>query len=218
MKPRLPEPALAGRAVLAWPPPRLLLVVAAAILSLALVAVGVWIWTARQERQITAAYAQALTALADADASEARAQAAQTIEALLTRYPSARLAQLAAYELGHVRYAERDWGRARAAYELAIAGASSPTLRTLARAGIGYTWEAERNWTRAAESFQAALAELKPGDFHYAELLLALGRTQLQAGKTAEAIETYRAFLKEFPSAARADDVRARLARLGAAP
>ncbi|MGH7393193.1 MAG: tetratricopeptide repeat protein, partial [Candidatus Rokuibacteriota bacterium] len=92
------------------------------------------------------------------------------------------------------------------------------TVRTLARAGIGYAWEGEQNWAKAAEAFQAALADLKPGDFHYEELLIDLARVQEVGGQKPAAIDTYRRLLKEVPGSLRADDVRTRLASLGAAP
>src|SRR3989442_1787958 len=130
----------------------------------------------------------------------------------------AAMAALGAYELGNVRYGERDWARARSAYEIAAARTGSPTLKALARAGIGYTWEAERNPAKAVESYHAALAGLKPGDFYYEDLLLDLARSQEQAGKKDAAVETYRRHLKELPRSPRADEIKGRLTRLGASP
>src|SRR5262249_58908513 len=98
------------------------------------------------------------------------------------RYPRGARAPLGADELGNVRYGERDWARARAAYEITAARSASPTLRALARAGVGYAWEAEKNLAKAGESYQAALAGLKPGDFYYEDLLLDLARAQEQTG------------------------------------
>jgi len=149
---------------------------------------------------------------------EARSAAARSLEAVLARYPSAAMAPLGAYELGNARYAERDWGRARAAYEVAATRTGSPTLRALARAGIGYAWEAERNPTKAAESYQAALAGLTPTDFYYEDLLLDLGRAQEQAGKKDAAVAIYRKYLKDLPTSQRADEIKMRLTRLGASP
>ncbi len=128
------------------------------------------------------------------------------------------MAALGAYELANVRYSERDWGRARAAYEVAAARTGSPTLRALARAGVGYAWEAERNPAKAVESFQGALTGLTPADFYYEDLLLDLARTQEQAGKKSAAAETYQKYLKELPKSPRADDIKARLTRLSASP
>jgi tetratricopeptide (TPR) repeat protein len=204
-----------------WPPSRVTLGVIAGLIVLAGVGIGAWFWSDEQDRRATAAYVQAINQLSSSGAPttpETRASAARTLETALARYPSAAMAPLGAYELGNVRYGERDWARARAAYEITAARSASPTLRALARAGVGYAWEAEKNPTKAVESYQAALASLKPGDFYYEDLLLDLARAQEQAGKKDAAVETYRRHLKELPRSPRADEVKARLTRLGASP
>lgn len=205
-----------------WPPSRLTLGVGAGLIVLAGIGIGTWFWSQEQDRHATAAYVEAMNRLGGNAASpptaEARAAAARSLEEALARYPSAAMAALGAYELGNLRYGERDWGRARAAYEIAATRTGSPTLRALARAGVGYAWEAERNPAKAVESYQAALANLKPGDFYYEDLLLDLARTQEQAGKKTAAVETYQKYLKEIPRSARADEIKARLTRLSASP
>ena len=55
-----------------------------------------------------------------------------------------------------------------------------------------------------------------PKDFYYEALLADLGRAQELAGRMPEAIATYRRLLKELPQARRAEEIRARLMRLGA--
>ena len=194
----------------------------AGALLLAAIAVGLWFWSAAEQSRVTAAYADALSRVAEARgpqaASDARATAVRELEAVLAQHPAGGLAPTAAWELGNLRYDTRDWPRARAAYEMARARAQSPTLRTLARAAVGYTWEAEGAYARALEVYRAALAGLRPGEFFYEELLVDVGRMQELVGRTTEAIETYRQFLKELPKSPRADDVKARLAHLGARP
>ncbi|MGH7325517.1 MAG: tetratricopeptide repeat protein, partial [Candidatus Rokuibacteriota bacterium] len=155
---------------------------------------------------------------ASASSPEARAAVARDLEAALAQHPSASNAAQAALELGNLRYEERDYVRARSAWEVAVARAASPTVRTLARAGVGDTWEAEGHPGKAAEAYQAALALLRPADFYYEELLLALGRAQELSGNRDAAVETYRRLVRERPRSPRTDDVRARLAALGAAP
>ena len=205
-----------------WPPSRVTLGVIAGLILLAGVGIGAWFWSEEQDRRATTAYVEALNQLGGTGAAppppETRSAAARSLEAALARYPSAAMAALGAYELGNVRYGERDWARARSAYEIAAARTGSPTLKALARAGIGYTWEAERNPAKAVESYHAALAGLKPGDFYYEDLLLDLARSQEQAGKKDAAVETYRRHLKELPRSPRADEIKGRLTRLGASP
>jgi tetratricopeptide (TPR) repeat protein len=201
---------------------RTIMLTSLGVLGIAALAGGAWWWADAQGRRAEAAYASALAraehAAGPQATAEARAAAARELEATLARYPSSRMAAQAAYELGNLRFSERDWARARAAYDIAAARAESPTLRTLARLGLGYTWEGEHNWAKAVEAYTAAAAGLRPGDFGYEELTLALARAQEQAGKKTEAIETYRRFLKTAPQSLRASDVRSHLADLGVAP
>jgi tetratricopeptide (TPR) repeat protein len=206
-----------------WRSPQAVAVVAAAVVVLAAAGVGAWIWSSSRTSAAMEAYAAALTRVQDTTrgpqpSPEARTAAIQSLEATLAAYPSAPAAGTAAYELGNLRYAGRDYARARAAYQLAVAQSPSPTVRTLARAGIGHTWEAEKNYASAGQVYREALGGLTPTDFHFDELLLALGRVQELAGQKDDAIATYRRVLKDVPKSQRADDARARLTALGATP
>jgi tetratricopeptide (TPR) repeat protein len=211
---RLPEVSWRGVAIAAG--------VAALIAGLA---GGVWLWSSVQAQRADTAYAAAFARLGSAGTGgaastrpEERAAAIRGLEAVLAEHPTAAAAPLAAYELGNLRYAAREYGPARGAYEVAVARAGSPTVRALASAGIGYTWEAERDHARAAAAFQTGLDQVKPGEFYYGELLLDLARVQAAGGRKDDAIAAYRRFLKEVPRSSRGEEVRAQLARLGAAP
>ena len=183
---------------------------------------GVSYWLNVQHERAMAAYAQALVraqAGRSAQATpQARAAAAREIETVLQRYPSASMAPQAAYELGGLRYADHQYAAARSAYEIAAVRSSGATLKVLSRLGIAYAWEAERNYPKAVESFQAVLAETRPADFIYEDLLLDLGTAQELAGRRDEAIQTYRKILKDVTRSRRLEDVRSRLASLGATP
>lgn len=204
------------------PSARVALGAAVGILVLAALGLGAWLWAGARDRRAVAAYAEPLARLAaprsQALGPEARAAIARDLEAALAQHPSASIAAQAAFELGNLRHAARDFAGARSAWEVAAAQAASPTLRTLARAGVGDAWEAEGNPGKAAQAYQAALAPLRPADFHYEALLLALGRVQEQSGQQAAAVETYRRLLREQPHSPRADDVRGRLAAMGVTP
>jgi tetratricopeptide (TPR) repeat protein len=205
----------------AWLSWRLLAASGVGLALLAAVAVGGWLWSETRERRAAAAYAGPLARLSTARGSpltpETRAGIARDIEAALAQEPAAGPAAQAAFELGNLRAADRDWPRARSAWEVAVARGTG-TVRILAQAGIGYAWEAERNLPKALDAYQAAIAPLRPGDFHYEELLLAIARVQELRGDKAAAVETYRRFLKEIPGSPRAEDVRIHLAGLGVGP
>lgn len=201
---------------------RAILMTALVLLVAALLGGAFWFWREAQERHAAAAYAPAMARLSAARGREippeARAMAIRELEAALQTYPSATMAAEAAFELAGLRFADSQYAPARSTYEIARARASSKTLQTLARLAIATTWEAERNFPKTIEAYQAVLGELKPGEFQFEETLVALARAYELAGKKDDAIQTYRRLLKDVPKTTRAEDVRARLASLGATP
>ena len=148
---------------------------------------------------------------------DARASAIRELEAVLALYPSNVAAGQAAYELGNLRYLNREYPAARGAFEVALAKSAKGALRTLSRAGVAYTWESERDFAKAAGAFQAALHDLRPQDFLYEELVFGFARDQELSGQRDAAIATYRRLLQDLPRARRSDMARTRLAALGAA-
>lgn len=193
-----------------------------AVVVVALVAAGGWYWYSAQQHRVAAAYAAVLTrahAAANPQApQELRTQSTQELERVLAEHPTAGPVAEAALELGNLRYAARQYGPARSAYEIAAGRGDSPTIRILARLSIGYTWEAERDFPKAVDAYQAIVRDLQPRDFLFEEALLALARGQELAGRKPEAVASYQRLLKDVPGTRRADEVKMRLATLGAGP
>lgn len=219
------DPVLATRDwIERWVVPyrRAILIAALVLLVAAVLGGAFWFWQETQERHAAAAYAPAMARLSAARGREmppeARVAASRELEAALQSYPSATMAAEAAFELAGLRFADGQYAQARSTYEIARARASSKTLQTLAQLGIATTWEAERNFPKAIEAYQTVLGTLTPGEFQFEETLVALARAYELAGKKDDAIQAYRRLLKDVPKTARADDVRARLASLGATP
>ncbi len=157
---------------------RVLAIAGAAVLAVLLISGGIWLWADAQHRRSLAAYAAALTEVQTSQqpqaSAEAKAAAIAALESVLQRYPSASAAPQAAYELGNLKYAAKQYGAARSAYEVVLRHTSAPpTLRRLSRVAIGSTWEAERDYARAIQTLQEALADLKPGDFLQEDILAA---------------------------------------------
>lgn len=207
---------------LSWPDRRTLVIAAIAVVAVAAITAGIWYWVNAQQAKTTSAYVGALfrvqSSRSPQAAPQSRVAATRELESVLQRYPSASMAGQAAYELGGLRFADRQYAAARSAYEIAATKGAAPTVRTMARVGIAYTWEAERNFPKAIETFQALLSDTKPGDFLYEELLIDLGAAQELAGRRDDAVQTYRRILKDGTKTRRAEDIRARLASLGASP
>jgi tetratricopeptide (TPR) repeat protein len=206
----------------ALPPTRTLVAAGAIAIVLRAAAAGGWYWYDAQQRRVAAAYAEVMTRVYAAQSpqtpADARARAQQELEQLMARHPSATPVAEAAYELGNLRYASRQWAPARGAYEIAIARGGSPTVRALARTSIGYTWEAERDWGKAIGAFQTVARELGPKDFLFDEVQFALARVQELAGKPADAVTTYERLLKDAPTSVRIEEAKQHLTRLSAKP
>lgn len=209
-----------GMLKLTLPTGRSLVIAGAAVLVAVALAAGGWYWHTVAQRHAMAAYADAMTraqpALAPQATADARAAGIRELETALTQYPSGPGAAQVAYELGNLRYDAQQYAQARGAWDLAAAHGASRTIKALSLSGVAYTWEAERNYAKAVEAFKIALTGLGPKDFYYDDLLLGLGRTQELAGQKADAIATYRRALGELAQSRRLEEIKARLAALGA--
>jgi len=209
-----------GMLKLTLPTPRTLMLAGAAVLVVAALGTGGWYWRTVSQRHAMAAYADALTraqpALGPQATADARAAGIRDLETALTQYPSGPGAAQVAYELGNLRFDAQQYGQARGAWELAVAQGAPRTLKTLSQGGVAYTWEAERNYAKAVDAFKVALTGLGPKDFYYEDLLMGLGRTQELSGQKADAIATYRRALGELAQSRRVEEIKARLAALGA--
>jgi outer membrane protein assembly factor BamD (BamD/ComL family) len=203
-------------------PSRRVLSIAAIVVAIVLIASGAaWWWSTAQEHRAEAAYADAMTRLAAASAPnatpESKAAAARALEDVVKQYPSGTNGAKAALDLGNVRYDNHEYAAARGAYDIAAARGGSTTVRTLARSGSAHTWESERQFAKAADAYAALAQDLRPRDFLYEDTLLDLARAQEQAGRKSDAAATYERLLKNIPSSRHTDDVKRRLAALGAA-
>jgi tetratricopeptide (TPR) repeat protein len=212
-------------ALLAWPPPRPstrgLVITAGAAVLLALLVLGGWAWYAAEQRRVQGAYAAVMVQVQAAEApdapAEAKARATRELEQLLARYPAARTVPQAAYELGNLRFALKQYAPARTAYDLAVQRGATGLVRALARSGVGRAWEAERDFARAADAYGSLVKELEPRSFLYEDALIDQARALELAGRKADAVALYERVLKDVPMARRADEVRMRLATLGTA-
>jgi tetratricopeptide (TPR) repeat protein len=205
---------------LTLPTGRTLIIAGAAALVVVALGAGGWYWHTVSQRHAMVAYADALTraqpALSAQATADARVSGIRELETALTQYPSGPGAAQVAYELGSLRYDAQQYAQARGAWDLAVAQGAPRTLKALSLGGVAYTWEAERNYAKAVDAFKIALTGLGPKDFYYEELILGLGRTQELAGQKADAIATYRRALGELAQSRRLEEIKARLAALGA--
>jgi len=211
--------------VLSWPPTlpstRTIVITVLVVVAVGLAAFGGWVWHDASQRRVAAAYAQVTARVQAAEAPDASAEvksaAIKDLEGLLTQYPSARMVPQAAYDLGNLRFATRNYAGARTAYELAVQRGAPTMIDALARSGIARSWEAERDFAKAADAYGALVKTLEPKSFAYEESLIDWARALELAGRKDEAVAAYQRVLKDVPNARRADDIRTRLAALGTA-
>jgi tetratricopeptide (TPR) repeat protein len=195
---------------------------AGAVAVVVVLALAVWAWYRWQESSGLAALAQANALAQWSQRPEAppgtRERAIGALEAVIGDYPRLSASLQASYELGNLKYADKQYAAARSAYEAAIAKGASGALRTLAAMGIGYAWEAEKNYAAAAQAYAAAAKGLSPRAFLYEEVLMAEARDEELAGKPAVALEIYQRLLRDMPETRHAEDLRNRVAALRSRP
>lgn len=192
---------------------------AAGVLIGLLVGTSGWLFLAHREEAAERAFAAASAAYRQAMVTGTEAPlrgAASGLRQFLKDYPRSTPAAQAWSLVGNVEYQLRDFDAARGAFEEAARRSSSGTVASLAQLGLGYAWEAKGDPQRALGAYQEGLKGREPKDFLYPELMLATARAQEQLKQPAAAIETYRRLLKDVPDLARADEVKSRLALLGA--
>jgi TolA-binding protein len=191
---------------------------AAGLLAVLAVASGVWGYLGQREASARRAFTLASTTYRQAMAAPDEASlegAAKALAQFVADYPRSAPAGQAWYDLGNVEYRRRRYDAALTAFGEA-ARRTGGTVAALSRLGMGYAWEAKEDSGRALETYTAALKGRTPSDFVYVDLMLATARAQEQLKQPAAAIKTYRQLLQDSPGTSRAEEVRTRLAILGA--
>jgi tetratricopeptide (TPR) repeat protein len=184
-----------------------------------LVAAGVWTWLGHRDEAAQRALGPALStaqrALGSGQPADLEA-AAGALRQVLTSHPGGRASLQAWYLLGQVEFQRSQWDPAVAAF-VEASRRDRGSIGALSRLGQGYAYEAKGDVARALEVYQQALNGRSPKDFLYGDFLLGKARVQELAKDSTGAVATYKQYLKDLPSADRAQDVRIRLALLGSA-
>ena len=187
-------------------------------LVVVLVGAGVWNWLSRRDDAADRALGSVLATAQRAVGSDQTADletAATSVRQFLATHSGTRASHQASYALGQIEFRRSQWDAAIAAFGEA-ARRDRGSVGALSRLGQGYAHEAKGEAARALEVYQQALSGLGPKDFLYGDLLLAKARAQELTKDSAGAVATYKQYLKDLPTADRVQDVRIRLALLGA--
>jgi tetratricopeptide (TPR) repeat protein len=192
--------------------------VGGAVAVVAVLVLAGWTWYHWRESSGLAALADASLLAQEAQRPDAlpgaRDRAIKALEAVMADYPRLSALPQAAYQLGNLRYVEKQYPAARASYEIAVQKAAPGALRALAAMGIGYTFEAEKNYSAAAQAHAMAAKGLGPRAFLYEDALMAQARDEELAGKPKAALEIYQGLLRDVPDSRHAEDLRNRVASL----
>jgi tetratricopeptide (TPR) repeat protein len=99
------------------------------------------------------------------------------------------------------------------AYESFIQKSGKEKLyRSFAMEGLGYSYEEQKDYEKAIDVYQKIL-QLR-GDFQSPNVYLGIGRCYEKLGKTQEALENYKYFLKSFPKSSMAFMIMRKISHL----
>jgi tetratricopeptide (TPR) repeat protein len=152
---------------------------------------------AEAERKFTLAmeaYQKASSPYQETAGSELK-NALAKFEEVNKEYPRTAAGRLSVLYKGNVCLRLGDFEEALKAYQTFLDKAGAETLyRLFALQGLGYALEGKKEYTKAIEAYQQII---NLGDtFQQGEAYLSLGRCYEKLGKNAQALESYRAYLK----------------------
>ena len=143
-----------------------------------------------------------------------RAQAALTkLKIAADAYPSTDAGIYARYQQGATALALGDASGAAAAYQQVIEKAGDGFYGQMARLGLAETQARAGQFDQAINTFKE-LAQRKDGPLPVDGILMQLGRTYLEAGKRADAQQTFNRLVEEYPESPFTGDARKELETL----
>jgi TolA-binding protein len=136
--------------------------------------------------------------------------AAGKFKAVADQYPSSDAGMFARYREGATHMALGNTKEAAAAYQLVIDRAGNSLYGQMARLGLAETQAREGQYDSAINTYRG-LADNKDGPLPVDGILMQLGRTYREAGKTTEAQQTFNRVVEEFPESPFSGDARKEL-------
>ncbi len=204
------KPSFKAGDLLANPKQRNMLLAGIGLIALALA--GAWLWNSSVKRKEAFA-ARALQQARQVAESGNLPQAAADLQKVTQSYGGTRSAVEAMLVLNQVRMVNGQT-------ELAVGGlreflAKSPPVEFQSPAWslLGVALENQKKPAEAAEAYGKASAAAQV-DYLRADYLLQQGRALTNAGKTQDAIGTYRKVIKDFPESVAVTEAKVRLAEL----
>ena len=117
---------------------------------------------------------------------------------VITKYPGTSSGKLAILYKGNIHLRLGEFDEAIKAYEIYLEKAGKERLyRAFAMEGLGYSYEGKKDFEKARNAYQKVIESGE--SFQSANAYLGLGRCYEKLGKTKEALEHYRNFIKVSP-------------------
>lgn len=204
--------------------------VAIAVILVSVVVIGYFAWTARVEARAGALLADAIV-VSDARVGPPPAPGAPAsglsfpterekleaarakFKAVADQFPSSDAGLFARYREGATLMALGKPKEAAAAYQQVIDGAGGKLYGQMAQLGLAEAHARDGQYDSAINTYKG-LAENPNSPLPVDGILMQLGRTYLDAGKTAEAQQTFTRLVDEFPESPFSGDARRELETL----
>ena len=204
--------------------------VAIAIIVVAIAVIGFFAWRSRVEGRAGALLADAIvvsearvgpppapgapaTGLSFPTEREKLEAAAAKFKAVADQYPSSDAGQFARYREAATLMAIGNTKEAAAAYQRVIDQAGAGLYGQMAQLGLAEAQARDGQYETAINTYKG-LAENRDGTLPVDGILMQLGRTYLDAGKTTEAQQTFNRVVEEFPESPFSGDARRELESL----
>jgi predicted negative regulator of RcsB-dependent stress response len=139
--------------------------------------------------------------------------AAAKFKAVADQYPSTDAGLFARYREGATQMALGNTKEAAAAYQQVIDRAGTGLYGQMAKLGLAEVQAREGQFDTAINTYKG-LADNKDGPLPVDGILMQLGRTYLEAGKSTEAQQTFNRVVEEFPESPFSGDARKELESL----
>jgi predicted negative regulator of RcsB-dependent stress response len=138
---------------------------------------------------------------------------AAKFKAVADQYPSSDAGLFARYREGATQMALGNTKEAAAAYQQVIDRAGDGLYGQMAKLGLAEVQAREGQFDTAINTYKG-LADNKDGPLPVDGILMQLGRTYLEAGKSTEAQQTFNRVVEEFPESPFSGDARKELESL----
>jgi len=138
----------------------------------------------------------------------------EKFDEVVTKYPRTWSARIALLYKGNIYLRLAEFDDATKAYETFLQKTGKQKLyRSFALDGLGYSYEGKKEYQKAADAYQRLVG--LGGDFQSADAYLGLGRCYEKMGRTEEALENYKNFIRVSKKSEMANIILRKISDLG---